>query len=83
VDKIIIYSSDTDLTPFDVGAYASSTTYISGNAAWKAAMKMRDRLISEAARELGVKEHEIEFLGDKFTCGKKEITLLELSNKLM
>ncbi|MFA7075268.1 MAG: molybdopterin cofactor-binding domain-containing protein, partial [Candidatus Izemoplasmatales bacterium] len=25
VDKVVIYSSDTDLTPFDVGAYASST----------------------------------------------------------
>ena len=33
VDDIIVYSSDTDFTPFDVGAYASSTTYISGGAA--------------------------------------------------
>lgn len=32
VSKIIVYSSDTDFTPFDVGAYASSTTYISGMA---------------------------------------------------
>ena len=30
VEKIIPYSSDTDMTPFDPGAYASSTTYISG-----------------------------------------------------
>ena len=29
VDDIIVYSSDTDMTPFDVGAYASSTTFIS------------------------------------------------------
>ncbi|PYQ00798.1 MAG: hypothetical protein DMF83_27260, partial [Acidobacteria bacterium] len=29
VEKIIPYSSDTDMTPFDPGAYASSTTYIS------------------------------------------------------
>lgn len=32
VENIIVYSSDTDMTPFDVGAYASSTTYVSGNA---------------------------------------------------
>jgi len=25
---VIVYSSDTDFTPFDKGAYASSTTYI-------------------------------------------------------
>src|SRR5579884_1458108 len=30
VEDIIIHSSDTDFTPFDTGAYASSTTYISG-----------------------------------------------------
>jgi putative selenate reductase molybdopterin-binding subunit len=34
--KIVIYSSDTDLTPFDTGAYASSTTYISGMSVKKA-----------------------------------------------
>ncbi len=32
VADIIVYASDTDVTPFDVGAYASSTTYISGMA---------------------------------------------------
>ena len=37
LDDIKVYSSDTDMTPFDTGAYASSTTYISGTAAMKAA----------------------------------------------
>ena len=32
LEDILVYSSDTDFTPFDVGAYASSTTYISGAA---------------------------------------------------
>ena len=83
VDKIVIYSSDTDLAPFDVGAYASSTTYISGNAAWKTAIKMRERLISEAATMLGVKESTVEFDGKKFVSGDKEISLFDLSNKLI
>ena len=39
VEDIIVYSSDTDFTPFDKGAYASSTTYISGGAVVKAAKK--------------------------------------------
>ncbi len=37
IEDMITYSSDTDFTPFDKGAYASSTTYISGTAAVKAA----------------------------------------------
>ena len=79
VDKVIIYSSDTDLTPFDCGAYASSTTYISGNAAWKAAQKMKARLIKEAAEYLEVKEDSVEFDGVKFVSGDKEVSLEDLS----
>ena len=83
VDKILIYSSDTDLTPFDCGAYASSTTYVSGNAAWKAAQKMRKRLIKEAATFMEVKEDSVEFDGKTFVSGSKSVTLDEISVKML
>ncbi len=51
VDDIVVYSSDTDFTPFDVGAYASSTTYISGAAATRAAQQVAQQ-IREVAAEL-------------------------------
>lgn len=79
VDNILVYSSDTDLTPFDCGAYASSTTYISGNAAWRAAIKMRERLIKEAADYLGEKPENVEFDGKIFTSKDKTISLYDLS----
>ncbi|MEM7332074.1 MAG: molybdopterin cofactor-binding domain-containing protein [Chloroflexota bacterium] len=44
LEDIIIYSSDTDMTPFDTGAYASSTTYISGTAVKKAAEGVREQI---------------------------------------
>ncbi len=44
LDDIIMYSSDTDFTPFDKGAYASSTTYISGAAVVKAAEKVAEQI---------------------------------------
>jgi putative selenate reductase molybdopterin-binding subunit len=49
VDDLITYSSDTDFTPFDKGAYASSTTYISGTAVVKAAEKVASKLRERAA----------------------------------
>ena len=79
MDKVIIYSSDTDLTPYDCGAYASSTTYVSGNAAYRAASKMREKLIKEAAIELQVKPEDIDFDGKVFVSGDKSVTLDELS----
>jgi putative selenate reductase molybdopterin-binding subunit len=56
LEDIIVYSSDTDVTPFDTGAYASSTTYISGTAAMRAAEAVRERLKERAAGMLGVDE---------------------------
>jgi putative selenate reductase molybdopterin-binding subunit len=59
VNKIQIYSSDTDLTPFDTGAYASSTTYISGNAVKKAAEKCLRQILGAAAGMWGCKEEDL------------------------
>jgi putative selenate reductase molybdopterin-binding subunit len=52
VEKIIPYSSDTDMTPFDPGAYASSTTYISGRAVEKAARLVLQQITEVGARML-------------------------------
>jgi putative selenate reductase molybdopterin-binding subunit len=52
IDDIIVYSSDTDFTPFDKGAYASSTTYISGAAVVRAAEQVAERIRLRAANML-------------------------------
>ncbi len=49
LEDILVYSSDTDFTPFDKGAYASSTTYISGTAVVKAAQQVAERIRLRAA----------------------------------
>jgi putative selenate reductase molybdopterin-binding subunit len=58
VDDMIVYSSDTDFTPFDKGAYASSTTYISGGAVQKAAIKVKEQVIQHAAYMLNVTQKD-------------------------
>ena len=50
LDDVIVYPSDTDFTPFDKGAYASSTTYISGSAVVRAAQQVADRIRFRAAK---------------------------------
>ncbi len=52
LQDIVVYSSDSDFTPFDKGAYASSTTYISGAAVVRAAEQVAERLRVRAARML-------------------------------
>ena len=60
-EKIIVYSSDTDMTPYDVGAYASSTTYVSGNAVKKCAEKVASQILDVAS--------------EMFECPKEELSL--------
>ncbi|HMP72262.1 MAG TPA: molybdopterin-dependent oxidoreductase [Kiritimatiellia bacterium] len=63
VDKIIVYSSDTDMTPFDVGAYASSTTYLSGSAVQNCAGKVKKQILTVASSMLGVPVKELTVSG--------------------
>jgi xanthine dehydrogenase molybdenum-binding subunit len=54
VDDIHVIHSDTDICPWDVGAHASRTTFIAGNAALGAARKIKARLLEMGAKQLDV-----------------------------
>jgi putative selenate reductase molybdopterin-binding subunit len=69
IEKIVPYSSDTDMTPFDPGAYASSTTYISGRAVEKAARGALQQIVEVAGRMLEEKPDDLVTHGGK-VCAK-------------
>jgi xanthine dehydrogenase molybdenum-binding subunit len=52
LDRVDVVNSDTAVKPWDVGAHASRTTFIAGNAARLAAEKLRGQLLAMAAAEL-------------------------------
>ena len=81
LDDIITYSSDTDFTPFDKGAYASSTTYISGAAAVKAAEMAAGRIKSRAALMLGLADPSTIRLSDKMAVSPdgRSVSLVEIA----
>ena len=65
LEKISVYSSDTDFTPFDKGAYASSTTYVSGNAVLLAAERVKGQIREVAAQILGEPVEHLELAREK------------------
>jgi CO/xanthine dehydrogenase Mo-binding subunit len=81
LSDIVVHSSDTDHDPFDVGAYASSTTYVSGSAVLKAARDLKAKMIEAAAERLGVAADGIEYDGAVFRTksGSASLSLYELS----
>lgn len=80
-DDIVVYASDTDRTPYDVGAYASSTTYVSGNAVIEAANNMKKVLKETVGSVHGVDPASIEFDGESFIGpdGKEIVSLKTFS----
>jgi putative selenate reductase molybdopterin-binding subunit len=71
MDNVSILSGDTDNTPFDTGAYASSGTYFSGSAALLAARDMKEKILKAASKILKepVEDLRIEYPG--MVVGKK------------
>jgi len=52
LDRVTVTSGDTDSCTFDTGAYASSGTYFSGGASYKAAQDLKKNLLDEAAYQM-------------------------------
>ncbi|RYD03738.1 hypothetical protein N752_18495 [Desulforamulus aquiferis] len=67
VGKIIVNSADTDVSPYDPGSYASSTTYVTGMAVVKAAEALKKQIIEMGAKLLKVSAETVDFDGDKVT----------------
>ncbi len=81
VDKIIVNAADTDISPYDPGSYASSTTYVTGMAVVKAAEDLKKQIIESGAKLLEVSLEEVEYDGQKVATisGDKDISLVKIA----
>ncbi len=80
--NVAILSGDTDNTPFDSGAFASSGTYFSGGASMLAAQDLRRKIIQAAAEILNEPETDLNVTYPGKVVGKKgELTYEELAQK--
>ena len=62
-DNITVFGADTDTSPYDSGSYASSTTYVTGKAVEKCALKLRGQICKLGAEMLGCDEAAVNFDG--------------------
>lgn len=80
-DKITIRSTqDTDIAPFDTGAYASRQTYVTGFAVHKAAEEIREKILAVAARLTGMAADELDTLDDQVISLKNGEVLLSIGD---
>jgi CO/xanthine dehydrogenase Mo-binding subunit len=85
VDNIIVSGVDTDVSPYDSGSYASSTTYLTGMATIKTCDVLIQKIIVAGTEMLKCSEDEVEFAGDKVinTVTGDSISLKDIANNVM
>ena len=84
-DDIIVHGVDTDISPYDTGSYASSTTYVTGMATVKACETLIGKMKAYGAKKLGCTVEEVDFDGEKvFVVGDgRSISRKDLGNAVM
>ncbi|MEG0277943.1 MAG: molybdopterin-dependent oxidoreductase Mo/Fe-S-binding subunit [Morganella sp. (in: enterobacteria)] len=81
LDDIHVISGDTDHALFDKGAYASSGTCFSGNAAKMAAENLREKILFHGAAQLGEPVEDVALAAPGVVRGKKgEISFGDLAH---
>ncbi|MEW2444464.1 molybdopterin-dependent oxidoreductase [Micromonospora marina] len=78
LDRVDIRQSDTDLVEHDTGAFASTGTVVGGLAVFRAATRLRRRLLTLAAAHLGVGPGECALLAGSVRAGGVEVSLADL-----
>jgi len=75
----IVSQQDTDVTPFDTGAYASRQTFVSGAAVKKAAEEARCKVLELASKKVGLSIDELDIKNARIIERKlgREICTLE------
>ncbi len=72
MDKFNVIAADTDVSPYDPGSYASSTTYVTGMAVIMAAEELKEKIMESGAQMLGIPVENVEFTGDSVKAVNKE-----------
>ncbi len=82
LDKISVHGVDTDVSPYDTGSYASSTTYVTGGAVIKTCETLKKKMTVLAAEKMDCPVEHVEFDGTRFYSmeDEKEISLSDLAD---
>ena len=82
---IIVHGVDTDISPYDCGSYASSTTYVTGMAVVRTCETLIRKMCERGAEYLGCSVEDVEFDGKSVVNLKtgESISRKDIGNKVM
>ena len=82
-DVHVVSTQDTDVAPFDTGAYASRQAYVASNAVFRAARELKAKILEHAGRVTGKLGGELDILNgdivERKNPARKVIALKEVA----
>jgi xanthine dehydrogenase molybdenum-binding subunit len=69
-DVHVVSTQDTDVAPFDTGAYASRQAYVASNAVFRAARELKAKILEHAGRVSGILGGELDILNGEIVHRK-------------
>ena len=84
-DDITVFGADTDISPYDSGSYASSTTYVTGKAVEKCALKLKSRIEKLGAKLLKCDVDDVTYENKLVRCDSTgdTVSLADISTASM
>lgn len=79
----IISTQDTDVTPFDTGAYGSRQTYVSGMALKKTALSLKAKILEYASWKLNIPSERLDIAHDAVVNKESGDLLLSMEELAM
>jgi xanthine dehydrogenase molybdenum-binding subunit len=82
-DVHVVSTQDTDVAPFDTGAYASRQAYVTSNAVFRAARELKGKILEHAGRVTGILGGELDILNGEIVhrkdSSRKVVSLKEVA----
>ena len=84
-DNITVFGADTDISPYDSGSYASSTTYVTGKAVEKCALELKSRIEKLGAKLLKCDVDDVTYENKLVRCDStgETVSLADISTASM
>lgn len=79
----VVTTQDTDVTPFDTGSYASRQTFVAGAAVKKAAMEVKDKVLTFASNNCGLNKDELDIVNCEIVEKRSGIKICDLEDIAM
>ncbi|MCL2532405.1 MAG: molybdopterin-dependent oxidoreductase [Oscillospiraceae bacterium] len=77
IDQVAVGEADSSVTPFDLGCFASRTTYVLGRIAVDCAEKLKDLLVATIAKADGSEPEAVKIQGGQILAGDKHYSFAD------